>query len=204
MIFRQDVKSPVAQSMMYMAEYADGSHRSEYDLQTGNNTNFNKLDKNGILRFGIVGIDVPLYLETYGGFFHIAGRNIQVKYVENDVEYYLIGQPKFYDGLLYYKTGLAELPMTPKAEYVAWGKPEGEIVSYHFGYKDKLEIEDTMFTIHAECTVPFQEPVKLNFALYADKEMKGKFVIIRNGVEVFSDDAPLDPKTGGSVEWTVI
>lgn len=204
MIFKKDIRPPVKQDLMYMAEYADGSYIPEFNLMTATKNPFEGLRAEGLIRLGLVGVSVPMYIETYGGFFHLAGRNIQVKYVTKDKEYYLIGHPRFYKNLFYYKTGMAELPMSPKAELIAWGRPEGEIMSFHFGYTEDLLVEGVNFKLTAECKVPYQETIKLKFNLQADQELNGRIVVIRSGVEIDLGEAPIDPNMGGEVEWTVM
>lgn len=204
MMFRKDIKVPVNQAMMYLAEYADGSYVTEYEELTAKRKPFDNLNPNNVIRFGITGIGVPLYVESHGGYFHISGRNIQVKYVVGNKEYYLIGHPRFYRNFSYYKTGVAELSMSPKAEMVAWGKPDGEIVSFHFGYDEHILTEDVMFKFKAICNIPFQDKVTMTFELHADQTLDGEFVIIRNGQEVHRESAPIDPEEGGKIEWAVM
>lgn len=199
--FRKDIKVPVKQDMMYLAEYADGTYITEYDELTAKRRPFDNLQMDGIMRFGLTGIGIPMYIESHGGYFHISGRNIQVKYVVGNKDYYLIGHPRSYRNFTYYKTGFAELAMSPKAEMVAWGKPDGQIESYHFGYREHILTEGIMFDFKAVCNIPYQKAVSMTFELHADMELNGELVVLSGGQEVFRQTAPIDPEEGGTVEW---
>ena len=204
MLFNRSIKSPVKQELMYLAEYADGKYQTEFDLTTQKPQSFYTVEKEKLIRFGLVGTDVPMYIETYGGYFHLAGRNIQVKYKEKDKEYYLIGHPRFYTNVHYYKTGVAVLPDSPRdLEFVAWDKID-EVKSFHFGYEESILLDDIRFKFYAECTIPFQSPVKMKFRIKTDREMEGNLIIIRNGQEIEKIPAPLDQDYGGEIEWVVI
>lgn len=203
MRFRDNIKSPNDQPLMYLAEYADGSFVTEFNTITGKKQPVQNLKEEGMIRFGITGMGVPAYVETYGGYFHIAGKNVQVKYVANGIEHYLIGHPRFYTNVEYFKSGSAELALSPKAEVITWGKPEGEIDGFHFGYSENILAEGVNFTFKAICNIPFMKAVTMTFELHADVELDGELVVMYGGEERYRDSAPIDPIEGGKIEWHV-
>lgn len=201
--FRSDIKAPAGVDMMYLAEYADGSYITEFHEVSGRKQPYQNLKTEGLIRFGITSLGIPLYVETYGGFIHVAGRNIQVKYVVGNKEYFLIGHPRFYTGIHYLKHGIAELAMSPNAETVAWGSPTGQVVAYEFGYREHLLVDGIPFDFKAICKVPFQSAVTVEFELHSTQELEGEFVILVAGEERYRDKAPIDPETGGKIVWAV-
>ncbi|GAA0376611.1 hypothetical protein [Bacillus horti] len=205
MILRQKIKSPVPQQMLWVAEYSNGTYLSEFDLQTQKPNQFNAIRRQDVIRFGLVGIDVPVYYEVFGGFFNIAGRGIQAKYVTQDgKEYFLIGHNKPYNNIIQFKRGESELNLLqPKHDSVIWGKNAGEVVEHSFGYKANISVEDVNFEFEALCRIPYQQPVLMTFKLTADKDLNGALVILRNSTEVASIDAPLEVGIQGETSWVV-
>lgn len=48
-------RSPVAQSFIWVAEYADGSHLAEYNFDNRKANSFYHIDKTKLIRFGLIG-----------------------------------------------------------------------------------------------------------------------------------------------------
>lgn len=203
-MFRKKIKSPVKQEIIWLAEYADGTYLTEFDLNTQKPNKLDMIRKTDIIRFGLVGIDVPVYYEVYGGYFNVAGRGIQVRYEEDGKEYYLIGQNKPYNNFLSIKRGESVLNFGDLTrDVVAWGKNAGQIIEHTFGYRENLEVNGVKFIFEALCTIPYQKPVFMTFKLIADKDMDGKLVIMRNGKDFTSIEAPLKVGELGETSWMV-
>lgn len=205
-IFLKGVKSPVRQDLIWCAEYSDGSVMTEFDLDTQKPNNLGDIKKDSVIRFGLLGIDVPIYFETFGGNFNVAGRGITLIYREKGKDYHLIGRPIMYNRFIYFKRGIAELDLTGgrRKKVIGWGKPEGQITEYTVGHANKFEIDGVTFDLQSTVTVPYQQPVYMTFKLGADREMDGVLVVVRNGEEIHSVKAPLDKEMGGETHWTVI
>lgn len=205
MMLREKMKSPVPQEIIWLAEYSDGTYLSEFDFQTQQPNKFDRIRRQDVIRFGLVGIDVPVYYEVFGGFFNIAGRGIQAKYVTaSEEEYYLIGHNKPYNQIIQFKRGESELNLLDlKRDSIIWGKNAGEIVEHHFGYRVHLDVRDVRFEFEVVCTIPYQKPVFMTFKLAANKDLDGSLVILRSGVEVARIKAPLEKNVKGETSWVV-
>lgn len=206
-VLKQKLKSPVNQQLLWLAEYSDGTFLAEFDFETQKQNKQYEINRAELLRFGLVGVDMPMYFETFGGNFNIAGRGIQVLYRVGDKDYPLIGRPQLYTNITSFKRGVAELDLTgggmASNDVIGWGKQEGEVTEFAFGYNEKIVIEDIKFNFKAIVTVPFQKPVYMTFTVGADRELNGQLVILRNGVEIEVTDSPIDEEFGGEVQWAV-
>jgi hypothetical protein len=188
----------VEQDYIWIGEYIDGTHLSEYNILTKEREDFYSLRRDMLLRFGLIGHGMKLYYEVGGGFFKLNGQFYEFIYKVGDKEYYLTGQSVLYNDVITYK------------DAEAWGnfrRREGNfpsrIMAYNFGYKVKLNIDGVNFSFKAICSIPFQERVNFQFMLVADKELDGKFVIKKNGSEIDAFHAPLKQGVGGKLKWTV-
>lgn len=205
-VFRKKVKSPVARDLMWCVEYADGTFVTEFDLETQKPNNLNTIRVTDVIRFGLVGIDAPLYFEVFGGNFNIAGRGISLMYNVDGKNYPLIGKPQMYNNFIAFKRGVSDLALGGARrdnEIVLWGDPSGEVTEYVFGYIARVDNGDVKFNLKAIVTVPFRKPIYMTFTVGADKELNGHLVIYRNNEPFESIEAPLDPELGGEFSWVV-
>lgn len=189
----------VEQDYIWIGEYADGTHLSEYNIQTKVREDFYKLRRKDLIRFGLIGHGMKLYYEVLGGFFHLNGQIYELIYKVGDKEYYLTGQSHLYNDVIQYKDAEAWANFN---EYSRNNFPS-RITAYNFGYKVKLEVDGVRFNVKPIISVPYKEPVFLDITLVADTDLDGKLVIKKNGSEIAEFDAPLKKGVGGRLKWSV-
>lgn len=190
--------SPVNQDFIWMAEYMDGNHLSEFDLVTKIENNFYDIERDKLLRFGLIGHGIKLYYEVYGGIFKVAGQMIEVLYKVGDKEYYLTGQQAMYCDIISYKNAEATINLLSGG-----GEMNSQITQFNFGYKTNLNIDGINFNFKAICMIPYMQNAYMNLWLVADRELDGQVVIKRNGKIVQEIEAPLHNNVGGEVNWLI-
>lgn len=196
-ITMRNFNSPVEQDFIWLAEYADGTHLAEFDLQTTQENSFYEIKRNDIIRFGLIGHGMKLYYEVFGGFFKLAGQMVEIIYKVGDKEYYLTGQQQGYNDIITYKHAASSLDL------LRGSKPNVVINQFNFGYKTTMQIDDVTFNFKAICSIPFDEPVFMNFRLVADRELDGYIAIKKNGRIIEELKAPLAVGIGGELNWVV-
>lgn len=189
----------VEQDFIWIGEYVDGTHLSEYDIQTKERADFYSIQRDKLLRFGLIGHGMKLYYEAGGGFFKLNGQMYELVYKVGDKEYYLTGQYRPYNDVITYKDAEAWANLNARDEAAF----PSRILAYNFGYKQNLTIDSVTFNMKAICSVPFDAPVHLSIRLVADQKLEGKLVIKKNGTEVAEFNAPLDKGVGGELKWAV-
>ncbi|WP_237391639.1 hypothetical protein [Paenibacillus dendrobii] len=192
---REMMTSPVQQPFVWVAEYLDGSHLSEFDYITKKENNFCSIHRDNLLRFGLLGNGASMYFEVYGGIFKILGQMIEVDYVTNEKSYQLTGRAMNYKDIITYKD--AEFVFNPKVE----GSGQTMITQFNFGYKTKFTIDDTDFHFQAICQIPMNQLASLELRLVSSKDLNGRLAIKRNGRTVDFIEAPLQSNLGGSIHW---
>jgi hypothetical protein len=195
----QLLESPVkTQDFIWVASYYDNTFLSEFNFDDQKENSFYDIDRNKLIRFGLVGYGMNLYFEVLGGVFKIAGRMIEVVYKVNDKNYYLTGQPLImYNDIIQYKQAETTMNMLT-------GKTSNNVITqYNFGYKQNLNIDGINFNFKAICSVPYGKPVYMNFRLVADQDLNGILCIKKNGTYVAEISAPLQANVGGEVNWQV-
>jgi len=195
----QLLESPVNfQDFIWIATYFDNTFLSEYNFDDKRENSFYDIDRNRLLRFGLVGYGMNLYFEVLGGIFKIAGQMIEVVYKLNDKIYYLTGQPLImYNDIITYKDAESILDVRNGQTM------RNMITQYNFGYKQNLHIDGVNFNFKAICSIPYGKPVFLNLRLVADQNLNGYLCIKKNGVYVAEIYAPLEANVGGEVNWQV-
>ena len=188
-------KAPTRQPFSWVAEYINGTYLSEFDYVTKQENNFYDIDRNSLVRFGLVGDGVSAYFEVLGGIFKIAGQMITAKYVVGDTAYPIIGRPILYNDIITYKD--AEFLFDPKVA----GSGYNVITQFNVGYKVKLDFDDVKLNFRAICQIPLQQRARIEFRLVSNVDLDGKLVIYRNNKEVAVIDAPLRAEVGGSINW---
>lgn len=200
MILQNDkfTHSPVAQDFIWVAEYPDGTHLSEFDFNTKEENSFYKIDKKRLFRFGLIGHGQKIYFER-DGVFNIAGRRILFFYEIDGKMLPLNGDFRYnVNDIITYKdaesSGLV-------AGFKGQGLLSNRITQYNIGYKTNIQVEGVNFHFKPIVKIPFNQPVYFNIWLVADRELNGKFIIVVNGRMRFEIDAPLKPNVGGELNW---
>lgn len=190
--------SPVDQDFVWLAEYHNEDHLCEYDLDTKVENPFQEIEKNELVRFGLIGHGNKLFYEVMGGVFKLNGAMYEVYYKEGDREFYLTGQNQKYNDIIQYKD--AEIffnPYNPNSEQLQ------RITNFNFGYKTELAVFDANLNFKAIYSVPLDGSPFINFWLVSSREMSGKFVIKKNGIVVDEIPAPMEPNKGYELNWLV-
>lgn len=196
------LKCPVSeQDFMWLATYNNDTFLSEYSLDNQQQNSFYDINKEKLIRFGLVGMGMQMYFEVYGGAFNIAGHRIEIIYRDKETgkEHYLTDQPLVvYNSIIQYKN--AEMDFNPAHNS---GTSESTITQFNFGYQQLLNIDDVNFNFKVICGVPYGKNIYLNIRLVSDKNMDGEIIIKKDGNQQFVLDAPLTEKLGGEVNWEV-
>lgn len=195
MFHRTNKQSPVDQDFIWMAEYLDGTHLSEFDFQTQEENSFYDINRTKLIRFGLVGHGAELYV-SIDGIFYFDGTVVEVSYKTKDKEYPLTGRINTSLDIITFKD--AESALHPTA-----GVLSTKINQYNFGYKTIIRYDDVTFNFKAVGKVPYQAPFHLNLWLVANKKLDGTLVIRRNNRVVQELEAPLQKGVGGEVNWLV-
>lgn len=196
--------SPVSQDFIWLGEYVDGTHLAEFDFTTKEENSFYAIQKDKLIRFGLIGHGMKLFFEA-DGIFKLCGRMVEVIYSTSEKDYYLTGNIQAnYRDIITYKdavsSGLANFNPYAVGES---GVLSTTITQYTFGYKTVLDFGDVKFNFKALCKIPFDSPVYMNFRLVADKELNGKLLVRVNGLVADEFLAPLKPNVGGELNWLV-
>lgn len=191
--------SPVEQEFIWVAEYDDGTHISEYNFYDKKENAFSDINKAKVVRFGLIGLGQRYYFEVFGGVFKVAGRMYELVYKSKDGrEIPLTGRQMQYDDLITYKD--AEMMINHQTLEVI---SESMITKYTFGYKATLQTGKETLQFKALCTIPFDQPMYFKFRLVSDKKLDGELLIRRNNTIVDRVPAPLKRNQGGEVNWII-
>ncbi|WP_151734147.1 hypothetical protein [Paenibacillus tengchongensis] len=186
--------SPVAQDFIWLGEYYDGTHLAEFDLRTKDENSFYKIQRDKLVRFGIIGHGHKLFFES-DGVFNLNGTGIEVLYQCGGKTYPLTGHSGAYRDIITYKDAESSVNLTNG------GMSKAIINQYNFGYKSVLEMDGIKFQFKATCRVPFGQEMYLNFWLVADGTLDGMLQIKKNNRIVEEIIAPLKKGVGGEVNF---
>lgn len=186
--------SPVTQDFVWFGEYADGQIISEFDFKTKQENSFYSIQREKLIRFGLVGCGMRLYYEVPGGVFVINGHTFHFNYMDGSKYIPLSGGQKMYKDIITFKD--AEASISTKGT-------SSSILQYNFGYKETIVFLGTTFNFRAICKIPFGEPAFFEFRLVANKDLNGSFVITKNNKEVLDISAPLTKEVGGELNYVI-
>lgn len=195
----QLLSSPVnSNKFIWMASYSDGTFLSEFNFDSQTENNFYSIDKDSLIRFGLVGYGLNLYYEVFGGVFKIAGRVIEVYYQTNDKKYPLTGHQLMYNDVIQYKNADAYFDVLGQNNDIP-----PQISQYNFGYKQNLNVNEVNFNYKAICSLPYGKPAFMTIRLVSDKDLDGKLVIRKDYNKLFEFDAPMEANVGYELNWEV-
>ncbi|TPG68886.1 hypothetical protein EEL31_10335 [Brevibacillus laterosporus] len=188
--------SPVPQrEFIWLAEYADGTHLSEFDFETKQENSFYSIDKNSVVRFGLVGHGHKLYYETFGGHLKLGNGQIDLVYKSGEKEHPLTGHNEFYQDLITFKRAEAEINLLNSS-----GELSPVITEYVFGYKHKLKFKDISFHIKVLIGLSEKSPT-LTLRLVSNRDIQGSLGIKLNGIVVSELMANLTKETSQEINW---
>lgn len=184
-------QSPVNQDFIWMVDYLDGTHLSEFDLDTKAENSFYDINQDNWARFGLLGHGMKFYFER-DGVFYLNGTAFEVKYVDEEgKEYALTGLKNQPRDLISFKDAESALLLQ--------GGSKTRINKFNVGYKANLLIHGVGIKFQAICMIPFNEPVYMNLRMVADQTLNGKFIVKKNNKVVAEMEAPLTKNKGGEV-----
>ncbi|WP_268623394.1 hypothetical protein [Paenibacillus alvei] len=191
--------SPVEQGFIWLSEYDDGSFLSEYNFEDKQENLFSAIDKERLVRFGLIGHGLRFYYEICGGSFKLDGKRYELTYVMQDGEIPLTGQQIKYNDIISYKT--SEMYIHPGTlETIV----PSTITAYTFGYKTTLTTcEDMNLQFKALTVIPYDHPAYLHLRLVSSKELDGDLLITCNGETVHRVHAPLRNNVAGELQWII-
>lgn len=202
MVFQNStvLNSPVAQDFVWVAEYPDGTHLSEFDFNTKEENSFYHIDRKRLFRFGLVGHGQKIYFER-DGLFNVAGRFIQFFYEVGGKRLPLNGHFSYnVNDIITFKDAEALVSSTSREKQ---GTLRSNITQFNLGYKANINVEGINFNFKPIIQLPFNQPAKISLRLVADKKLDGKFIITNNGRVAFETVAPLEPNVGGELNWVI-
>ncbi|KLU56409.1 phage protein [Paenibacillus sp. VT-400] len=189
--------SPVGQDFVWVGEYIDGTYLSEFDLTTKEENSFYDIDRDRLVRFGVIGHGNKFFFEN-DGVFNLGGSGIEVIYKDGEREYNLTGHAGKFHDIITYKDAESSVNFA-----VGQGGTVADttITQFNFGYKSLIEIDGVTFQFKATCRIPFGEPMYINFWLVADQQLNGVLLIKKNNRIATELKAPLRKGVGGEVNF---
>ncbi|MCR8641563.1 hypothetical protein NV379_02735 [Paenibacillus sp. N1-5-1-14] len=190
------LNSPVdGQSFIWMAAYQDGTFLSEFNYDNLEANDFYSIDKNNLVRFGLVGYSMNHYFEVNSGIFKIAGQRFEIAYVVGEKEYSLTGQNITYNDIITYKNASTTINING-------GQQEPpRIDQYNLGYKINLNIDNVNFYFKPILCMPYGEPAYISVHLVSDQDLNGKLCIKKSGAAFEEIDAPMEANEAYKVNW---
>lgn len=195
MFLTKKLNQQVGQEYIWVAEYYKGFD-AEFDLDTLSPKSFYDIDKENLVRFGLIGHKEHLFFEVFRGTFNINGKRIDIAYEENDKIYRLSNQNRYYKDIITYKEAAAEA--------FSGSVAKSTILGYYFGYKDSIMVEDVSFNLKIICSTPSGADFHyLQVSLSADRDLDGDLLFLSNEKIISSIPAPLNKGCAGSIDWVI-
>lgn len=190
-------QSPVKQDMIWCAEYADRTSLCEFDYTDHKENSFYDINKDNLIRFGLIGFGYKMYFEVSGGVFYLLNQTVEFDYVDKGKIYPLTNRQSIYNDIITYKD--AEFIFDPKGRRGGYSN----IFQYNFGYKNKLKLNGVDFNFQSICQIPRNQKIRFEIKLSSNQDLDGQLKIKRNGRVVESITAPLKTNKGGVVNWVM-
>lgn len=200
--------SPIpTQPFIWMAEYFSGG-LTEFDLETGVENNFQDIDKDKLLRFGLIGNKRKMWFECIGGTMNIAGRRIDIAFETKDGKRYnLTGNGGLMmKDIITFKKAVADVPIgigNKKASVARSGELKSSIVGYYYGYKTQIAIDGVTFSFKPIVSLPLSKAAYIEVSLIADTDLEGKIVFIKNREDIESFEGVLEKDKTNKINWLI-
>lgn len=189
--------SPVEQEFIWVAEH-EGNTLTEYDFSTKVENAIQSIDRESLMRFGLIGRGQRYYYEVFGGTFKIAGRMYDFSFNSNSKEVPLTGRQHHFNDFITYKN--AEMYINPQTlETVV----DPTITDYVFGYKTNLDSEDLKMQFKVQCVISYDNPMHFNIRMVPSKKLNGQLIIKQNGKVIDSIPTQIKKNTASELNWII-
>lgn len=189
------------QDFIWIASYMDGTSLSEFSSDSKIENSFYNINKEKLIRFGLIGHGMNLYFEVYGGEFKLAGRLIEFSYKDKktNIEYPLTGHVMNpYNDIKQFKNASSSMNKLSNKNAAA------QIDQYNFGYCKSLHVKNVYFNIKAICSIPYGNNVYITLDISSDQEFEDGLIISKtNGVQIDEIDAPMKANKTYQIKWIV-
>ncbi|MCM3289897.1 hypothetical protein M3661_07110 [Paenibacillus sp. MER 180] len=194
-------RSPVAQSFIWVAEYYDNTHLSEYNFDNKRANSFYHINKNKLIRFGLIGEGSQIYFDVGNGVFTLNEHRLSLSYVTSNQEYPLTGRTFLYNDIITYKNAVSDAKLFYAGSHD--GRFSSTITQFNVGYKKKMQLHNANIDYQCILSIPYEEAAFFQIKITSDIDLDGKLVIRRNGRVADEIAAPLKAKHAGMMNWTI-
>lgn len=210
MIFGQrdfrNTHSPVkeSQNFIWVAEYYDGAFLSEYNFDDRKSNDYYAIDRNKLLRFGLIGMGSQMYFDAANGIFNINNNRIQVSYIVDGQEIPLTGRTFLYNDIIQYKKAFGDANLS--AHSSNGGRMKNHIQSHAIGYKKTMNILNVNIHFKNILHIPQSKNLLpyLEIKISAEQDLNGELIFRVNGLTANRFQAPLIKNTAGIYNWELI
>lgn len=196
------------QAYIWMAEYLNGS-LTEFELDGSRENNFKDIEKDKLVRFGLIGQGKKFWHEVKGGTFNVMGRRFNFSFKdENGVVYNLTSNGNILQNdIITYKQAEARSvrDFTEAQRAIALAiqerinsgeelsdeqikaeigtihhKTVSSILGYYFGYKTQFTVNELEVNFKPIFSLEVSKPAFFEFTLMFSEDIKGEFIVTRN------------------------
>lgn len=199
---KQFNRSPVpSQAFIWVADYYDNQHLAEFDFGSKKANSFYEINKEKIVRFGLIGHGSQIYFDIANGIFNFDNKRYMISYITKTKEYPLTGRTFLYNDIITFKNAVADANLFAKQS--CSGQFNHTITNFNLGYKKKMLLEDVNINFQNILTIPLDEPIYFQIKISADKDLDGDLIIRKDGQIVEVINAPLHKNMTGIINWEI-
>jgi hypothetical protein len=194
-------RSPIRnQDFIWVADYYDGTYLSEFDFTTFKSNNFYGINKEKLIRFGLIGQGTQFYFDVGNGVFTLDKHRISVSYRTKDNEYPLTGRTLVYNDIITYKNAVADANIFNRSEK---SELKSFITQYSIGYKKRMDLSGANINFYCLFCLPYRDSMHMKIKISSDIDLDGYLVFRRNGKIVDEVYSPLLEKRTGMIDWNI-
>lgn len=181
---------------MFVGEYLNGTFLFEYNPEKKFYSSIKELNKQNLIRFGLIGHGLRTYFNTLTGIFTFDKNKIEILYKTKDKEYKLMDNNAFYNDIIYFKNAYSEIRYG--------GMSNTNFCGYNYGYKTSVSFNDgTHFYFKPIINIPMGQPTNFKIWLVSNKDLDGEIIIKVNDLKAYNIHAPLNKNIGGELTWFI-
>lgn len=189
---------PDQRDFVWLAEYANGTHLCEFDVNSKTENSFYSIKKNELIKFGVFGYGYKFYYDIHNGKIHTPIGSYDFELDINEQVFNLTGRNEVYNDIITYKKAWSTIDLL---------KPNGtsstNIVEYAFGFKKCIKLDDINLHFQILLKMPYQEEMCFNVKISSDTHINGIVNIKRDGIVIDRLPIEIESNTARMTEWAV-